>query len=210
MMKTLVLNGVLACGLAMLVLASSACVAENGEESPQADEAPAPVESGLATVPEPPDQDRPIRSPEQQATLRDDWLTTAFFPPTTGIDDVEAAFGPPQARTTTPLPNDYVAGQIDTVVVMEYDRGVSVSIYKVTGGREFLFQAEVTGPGLLRNDLFDVGSSWADVVAAFGVPQGRTDGDPYYQCGRCDVEEPVFFSIVDDLIAGILITYYLD
>ena len=45
MMKTLVLNGVLACGLAMLVLASSACVAENGEESPQADEAPAPVES---------------------------------------------------------------------------------------------------------------------------------------------------------------------
>ena len=110
MMKTLVLNGVLACGLAMLVLASSACVPENGEESPQADEAPAPVESGSATVPEPPDQDRPIRSPEQQATLRDDWLTTAFFPPPTGIDDVEAAFGPRSRRIGQHLQSDGWSG----------------------------------------------------------------------------------------------------
>lgn len=154
--------------------------------------------------------DEVVVSIEQQNAQRDAWISGAFLPATASVEEVVEAYGPAVARTVSPRPNLHIAGQIDSLAVFDLPDGVSVAFYLVTGGAEFLASATVSEAGLLSLATIDVGSTWIDVLVAFGPPQGESNGTPFYLCGRCEVEEPVYIDLVDDRVSQIRFTFYLD
>lgn len=154
--------------------------------------------------------DEVVERSEHQNAQRDAWITGAFLPATASVEDVLEDFGPAVARTVSPRPNLHIAGQIDSLAVFELPNGVSVTFYLVTDGPAFLASATVSEPGLLSLSTVDVGSTWNDVLTAFGPPHGESNGTPYYICGQCEVEEPVYVDVVGDRVSQIRFTFYLD
>ncbi|NIQ59728.1 MAG: hypothetical protein GWN71_42250, partial [Gammaproteobacteria bacterium] len=142
---------------------------------------------------------------------RDAWLRSAFLPSTATPADIVERFGEPDRRTATPTANRHVPGQTDSIVTLEYDRGLRLELYSVAGGRDLLREAEVTAPGILESDVVDVGVAWAVITRRMGQPQGRRGGMPYYLCGSCmGAEEPVFFAVEDGVVRRIRFSYYVD
>lgn len=149
--------------------------------------------------------------PEDPSTARDRWVRSAFLPSTTDPADAVARFGPPDRRTAEPTPNRHVPDQTDSIVTLEYDRGLTVTFYAVTVGDALLQTAEVSAPDILDDSPVDVGTPWPAVVELFGDPQGRRNGMPFYVCGSCmGAEEPVYFDVMDGVIRRIRFSYYVD
>lgn len=168
------------------------------EDSPDIDDPRTPT-SGASTLPEDP------------AAARDQWVQSAFLPSTTDPPDITDRFGPPDRRTAEPTPNRHVPDQTDSIVTLEYDRGLTVTFYAVTGGDALLQAADVSEPDILDDSPVDVGTAWPDVVELFGDPQDWRDGMPFYLCGSCiGAEEPVLFDVVDGVIRRIRFSYYVD
>lgn len=93
--------------------------------------------------------------PDDRAAARDQWLRAAFLPSTTAPGDVIERFGPPDRRRSEPTPNRHVPHQTDSIVTLEYDRGLRTTFYAVTGGDELLQTAEVAAPGILDDSPVD-------------------------------------------------------
>lgn len=140
------------------------------------------------------------------------WLQSGFVTPGTTLAQLRQRFGPPDRRTATPTPNRHVPDQTDTLVTLEYDRGVTVELYSVTGGDDLLQSVVVSSPGVLSYyEPVDVGTGWEEVTAILGPPSGRRDGIPFYACEGCPAaESPVYFEVVDGVVRQIRFSYYVD
>lgn len=147
-----------------------------------------------------------------QADARDQWLLAAFDRDEWGSGEAAGALGRPQVRTATARPNEFVEGQVDSIVVTRFTRGVTLTHYKVASGPSFLIEIEATAAGQFGSEI-DVGTSWSTVLQRFGEPQGWLDGEPFYVCGRgCGprAEDQAIFSVDDDRVVRIRIAFYWD
>lgn len=191
----------------ILVALSAACGQARdapGQRSPaegRGDVPQAPAETTVDTTAAP----NPSESPHA-------WLQGGFVSPGTAAGELRERFWPPDTRTATPTPNRHVPDQTDTIVTLEYDRGLTIELYSVTGGDDLLQSIVVSAPGILSYDEpVDVGSAWEAVTAILGPPSGRQDGTPFYACDGCPAaESPVYFEVVDGAVRRIRFSYYVD
>lgn len=189
--------------LALTLVALSACG--------QARDAPAEGSPGQrpADTPEAPADTTVGPSPSESPHA---WLQNGFVSPGTTASELRERFGPPDTRTTTPTPNRHVPDQTDTIVTLEYDRGLTIELYSVTGGDDLLQSVVVSSPGVVSYDApVEVGAAWEAVTAILGPPSGRQDGTPFYACEGCPAaESPVYFEVVDGVVRRIRFSYYVD
>lgn len=189
--------------LALTLVALSACGQDRNvpaEGAPGQRPADAPEAPADATV-----GPSPSESPHA-------WLQSGFVSPGATASELRERFGPPDKRTTTPTPNRHVPDQTDTIVTLEYDRGLTIELYSVTGGDDLLQSVVVSSPGVLSYDApVDVGAAWEAVTAILGPASGRQDGTPFYACEGCPAgESPVYFEVVDGVVRRIRFSYYVD
>lgn len=189
-----------------LVVLSAAC-GENRDVPGQAPEG-SPAE-GPVDAPEAPTDTTVGPNPSASPHT---WLQSGFVSPGTTVGALRERFGPPDTRTATPTPNRHVPDQTDTIVMLEYDRGLTIQLYSVTGGDDLLQSVVVSSPGIVPYDQpVDVGSAWDTVTAILGPPSGHRDGAPFYVCEGCPAaESPVYFEVVDGVVRRIRFSYYVD
>lgn len=189
-----------------LVALSAAC--GQGRDAPAQAPEGSPAE-GRGDAPEAPTDTTVGPSPSASPHT---WLQSGFVSPGATASELRERFGPPDTRTATATPNRHIPDQTDTIVTLEYARGLTVELYSVTGGDDLLQSIMVSSPGIVSYDEpVDVGSAWSTVTSILGPPSGRQDGMPFYACEGCPAaESPVYFEVVDGVVSRIRFSYYVD
>ena len=86
----------------------------------------------------------------------------------------------PADTETDPVENRHVLGQIDTIRTLVYD-GIELEFYDITDNGILLQEVTVDGKEYVTAEGIGVGSSRADVEAAYGSPYLAADGQPVHE-----------------------------
>jgi len=104
------------------------------------------------------------------------------------IGDLEAAYGLVLDHVVTSIPNNHVAGQIDELHTVRFERAHVVFLVSETAARPMLvthtrIHGRNAGPPLLRL----IQRSQAEVLDLLGPPDLHGKGDLVYSCGETDL-----------------------
>ncbi len=139
---------------------------------------------------------------------RGEFVDNSLSVPAGSRTALRAALGEPETTTSEEVPNRHVPGVTDTLFTLRYP-DLTARFHHPGGGGDLLSMVEVSDNRHLRYPV--IGSTAAEVDAAFGRPDASSDSSLTYDCTSCEAgDDPVELIVVDGEVRRVRFNYYVD